>query len=122
EGDRFAGVVATFSDANANAAASDFTATISCGDGGSSLGTVTAIGGGLFTVTGNYTYAEEGNYSVSILITDVGGASVTAASNASVADASLSASGWTVCPLEGTAFTGPVATFTDAKPFGMVSD
>src|SRR5207247_1895226 len=122
EGNGFAGAVATFTDANVNAVAADFTAAISWGDGGSSLGTVTAIGGGLFTVTGNYTYAEEGNYSVSILITDVGGASVTAASNAGVGDASLSASGLTVYLFTGNTFTGAVAKFTDANPFGMVSD
>src|SRR5206468_12733947 len=49
EGAAFSGaVVATFNDANLSAAAGDFTATISWGDGGSSLGTVTANGGGLF--------------------------------------------------------------------------
>src|SRR5439155_2622227 len=108
EGTAFTGAVATFTDANMNAAASDLTVAIAWGDGGSSAGTVTANGGGLFTITGNYTYAEEGNYSISVLITDVGGASITAASNAGVGDASLSEIGLTVYPLKSEEHTSEV--------------
>src|SRR5207247_2161522 len=122
EGNGFAGAVATFTDANVNAVAADFTAAISWGDGGSSLGTVTAIGGGLFTITGNYTYAEEGNYSISVFITDVGGASISAASNAGVGDALLSANGVNINALEEDAFTGVVATFTDTNANGTATD
>src|SRR5207302_1603386 len=106
EGNGFAGVVATFTDANVNAVAADFTAAISWGDGGSSAGTVTANGGGLFTITGNYTYAEEGNYSLSVLMTDVGGASISAASSAGVGDALLSANGVNINAVEESTFTG----------------
>jgi hypothetical protein len=93
EGAAFSGMVATFTDASVNAAAADFTVAIAWGDGSSSADAVTANGGGLFTVTGNHAYAEEGNYSVSVLITDNGGASISAASSASVADALLTGSG-----------------------------
>src|SRR5205085_1268067 len=89
EGAAFSGVVATFTDANVNSSVADFTAVISWGDGNSSAGTVTADGGGLFTVTGNYTYAEEGTYAITILITDVGAASTSVAGSAAVGDAAL---------------------------------
>src|SRR5438094_6533797 len=52
EGASFARQVATFSDANLSAAASDFSATISWGDGISTPGTVSANGGGSFSVSG----------------------------------------------------------------------
>jgi hypothetical protein len=122
EGAPFSGNVATFTDANANAAASDFTVTIYWGDGGSSSGTVTANGGGLFTVSGSYTYAEEGNFPISVVINDVGTATASASGSANVADAPLSASGVTITPLEGVNFTSVVASFTDADPKGAVGD
>ena len=51
--------VATFTDANPNATASDFTATIDWGDGTSTSGTVVAQSGGSFAVDGTHTYADE---------------------------------------------------------------
>ena len=53
--------VATFTDANPNATVSDFTATITWGDGSTSAGTVVATGNG-FAVNGAHTYADEGSY------------------------------------------------------------
>ena len=118
----FSGVVATFTDANVNAPAADFAAVISWGDGNSSAGAVIADGGGLFTVTGDYTYAEEGTYSINILITDVGGASASTAGSAVVGDAPLSANGRTISALEGNPFTAVLASFTDANANGTVED
>jgi hypothetical protein len=116
EGSTFTGFVAGFTDGNPAAAASDFTATITWGDGHTSLGTVSANAAGGFTVTGTYTYAQEGSYAVSVQISDAGGASASAASTATVADATLTASGTSVTAAERQSFSGLVATFTDANP------
>ncbi len=56
--------VATFTDQDPNAAASDFTASINWGDSHISAGTVTLGSGGMLTVTGTNTYKEAGTYPV----------------------------------------------------------
>src|SRR5204862_1633105 len=109
EGAAFSGVVASFTDANLVGVASDFTATITWGDGHTSAGTVTATGPGRFQVVGSNTYAEEGSYPVRVTITDVGGSAASTSTTASVADAALSASAVPVAATEGAAFTGAVA-------------
>jgi Hint domain/Bacterial Ig-like domain len=65
--------VATFTDANVRATASNFTATIDWGDGTSTSGTVVAQNGGGFAVDGGHTYAEDGQYSGQATINEVGG-------------------------------------------------
>ncbi|HYR50155.1 MAG TPA: NEW3 domain-containing protein, partial [Candidatus Eisenbacteria bacterium] len=122
EGIAFSGAVATFSDANPNGTAAEFTASINWGDTSSSAGTVVANALGGFTVNGAHTYAEEGNYSVTVMITDAGGSTASASSFASVADAALTASGVNVVATEGAVFSGAVANLSDANPGGMVSD
>jgi hypothetical protein len=108
-----------FTDANPGATAADFTATIDWGDGHSSTGTVSASGGG-FVASGSHTYAEEGTYAVSVTVNDVGGQSTSATGKAPVADAPLAASGKTINSTQ--AFSGTVATFTDADPNGTATD
>src|SRR5262249_57176866 len=75
----------------------DFTATIDWGDSSTpSAGTITQPGGtGTdFVVSGNHTYTEEGaSFAITVDITDVGGSTASAASSASVADATLTATG-----------------------------
>jgi hypothetical protein len=131
EGVSFNGVVATFTDANSNATASDFTATITWGDGATSTGTVAVGTSGGFTVSGTHTYAEEGTDNISVKIKDVGGATATASSTAKVADATLTPTppfqpgivlAVTITPTEGLSFNGTVATFTDANPSATLSD
>jgi hypothetical protein len=116
--------VASLTDSNPNATAGQFTATITWGDGApSTVGLVTANGRGGFDVSGAHTYAEEGNYAISVAINDGAGHSATANSKASIADAALHA---TAVPVIGTAAasTGAVtvATFTDDDPGGVVGD
>jgi len=82
----FTGPVATFTDANPYAQASDFTATIHWGDGKTSQGTIAANGNGGFIVTGTHTFAPAGSYAVSVHITDQGGATTTAQGTATVTD------------------------------------
>src|SRR5206468_12392320 len=104
EGTAFTGAVVQSFPTRRSSDLSDFTVAITWGDGGSSAGTVTANGGGLFTITGNYTYAEEGNYSISVLITDVGGTSVTDTSEVHVRYDLVSGRGLTINILEGNGF------------------
>jgi hypothetical protein len=123
EGRAFTGQVATFTDADTNATAADYSALISWGDGSSSAGTVTG-GSGSFVVSGTHTYAEEGSPQVMVTITDVDNASnsATAQSTAGVTDAALTAS--PACAATSLqSYHGPTATFTDAaSPSGTLSD
>jgi cyclophilin family peptidyl-prolyl cis-trans isomerase len=115
--------VATFTDADPNPIASDFTASINWGDGHVSTGTVTVSSGGTLTVTGSNTYKEQGTYQVKTTITDRLGAVTTATSMATVVDAPLSAQGVPVTAGGGVPLNDiMVATFTDSDPNGTVSD
>jgi hypothetical protein len=80
------GTVATFTDANPNSQATDYTATISCGDGTTSGATVSGTPGGTFTVTGSHSYAEDGTYPISVTVVDNGGARVSVSGTATIAD------------------------------------
>jgi virginiamycin B lyase len=63
-------VVATFTDADPNARARDYSVTISWGDGQTSAGTVTRAGDGSFVVRGRHTYFRKGTRKVVVRITD----------------------------------------------------
>ena len=118
--------VATFTDANPNATASDFTATINWGDGASTAGTVVAQTTGGFAVDGTHTYADEGKYTVGVSITDLGGSTASATSNANIADAALIAQSPGLILGDSYRVLNPqtitVATFTDANPNATASD
>ena len=122
EGAGFNGVVATFTDANPNSTAADFSATIIWGDGHTSNGTVAVNPTGGFTVTGSNTYLDEGSYSPTVQIADDGGAVANVTSPAVVADASLTAKGSAITATEGAGFNGVVATFTDTNPNSTTAD
>jgi hypothetical protein len=77
-GGTFNGLIARFSDANPNADVSDFTATITWGDGGSSTGTIIRDARGGFDVVGSHVFAATTNYAVSVTIRDDGGSMATA--------------------------------------------
>jgi hypothetical protein len=84
-GQQFNGPVATFTDADPGGAVGDYSAQINWGDGtAASAGTISAAGGG-FTVTGSHTYATAGSYTVTVTISDTGGASAVTHDSASVA-------------------------------------
>ena len=123
EGASFSGAVATFTEPDASAPASQYSAMIDWGDSSTSAGTVSGPTGGPFTVNGTHTYTEEGSYPVKVTITDNVNSSntTTATTTAAVADAALAASCAT--PTVSTAsFSGSVATFTDANPFATTAD
>jgi hypothetical protein len=123
EGAAFSSTVATFTDADPNGTPNDFSATITWGDGSSSAGTITSSGDGTFTVLGSHTYAEEASaLTVSVNISDTGGAAASAAGPAAVADATFSANGTTIVATEGATFNGTVAVISDDNPNGTASD
>ena len=127
EGVPFSGTVGTFQDVNPFSTAADFTATITWGDGTTTPGVITQTPtptANLFTVSGTHLFGEEGARPVSVLIADVGGQSTTIASTATIADAALTAGTppAVLSPAEGTAFSGPVFTFTDANPAATAAD
>jgi hypothetical protein len=80
--------VATFNDANTNAPASDFTATIGWGDGSTSTvsgSSIVSQGGGSFAVLASHTYSSAGNFTLSVAVADVGGASTSGSTGITVA-------------------------------------
>lgn len=91
-------VVATFTDADPNGTASDYTATIDWGDGSTTTGAVTAspppsagpAASGTFFVSGGHAYAEDGKYTITVKIADAGGATATATSSVTVTEPALS--------------------------------
>jgi streptogramin lyase len=98
EGGTFTGIVATFSDADPSGAVSDYSATITWGDGQSSAGTIAVDPRGGFDVMGNHGYGnvEEGtSFHVAVTIADAGGSTSQISSTATVTDAPLSAAGTT---------------------------
>ncbi|HET6883211.1 MAG TPA: hypothetical protein VFI31_23780, partial [Pirellulales bacterium] len=115
EGTAFSGTVATFSNTGyASNPASDFAATIDWGDGTTDIGTVSG-GAGSYTVSGTHTYNSENTYTPIVTLTDSDGtASATASSSMTVAEADvLNGTGMSLAATEGTAFTGPVASFSN---------
>jgi len=125
EGASFSGTVATFTDPDPNATASEYAATIDWGDGPPTAGTITGPTGGPFTVSGTHTYKEEGTYAVTVVITDVDTPTnnATAHSTAHVADAPLTPGTLTLNDgVEGVTPTTATFTFTDANPFATTAD
>jgi PKD repeat protein len=122
EGASFSGAVASFIDADPNGVASDFSATINWGDQTNSAGTIAANGSGGFSVTGTHVFAEEGA-SVTVTVSDAGGAIASAMSSGSVADAAIALTGVAgFREHHKSNFTATVAMLTDADPSGTVSD
>jgi N-acetylneuraminic acid mutarotase len=76
EGLLYDGAVGSFTDGNTADTSGNFTATIFWGDGRNSAGTVTGSNG-QFTVNGQHTYAEQGNFPLSAVVTDNNGNSIT---------------------------------------------
>lgn len=124
----FSGVVATFTDTNQLAQASDFTATINWGDGQITSGTVALSPTQGFQVAGSHTYARVGAFPVAVKIQHLGkdpgvlGATATDASSAHVTDAVLTGAPSLVSAVAGVPFRGAVATFADPNPFATASD
>ncbi|MBI1916475.1 MAG: PKD domain-containing protein [Planctomycetes bacterium] len=79
--------VATFTDANPAAPASDFSATINWGDGSSNTpGTISYSPDSVSSIGGSHVYAQDGSYTVTVTLTDADGATATTTSTAIVGD------------------------------------
>ena len=85
-------VVAKFTDANPTSTVDDFTATIDWGDGTpTTLGTIVQPGGvgTVYDVEGTHAYAKPGTYATMVVVTDVGGSTVSIPGTATVTDPAL---------------------------------
>jgi photosystem II stability/assembly factor-like uncharacterized protein len=82
-GSPVSGVVATFTDADPAATASDYSASIDWGDGTTSAGSVSAAPSGGFQVAGSHSYGEDGTFHIKVTISDAA-ATTTATATASV--------------------------------------
>lgn len=69
-GKALTGITAMATDPDTTATPTQYSATISWGDGGTSSGTISGSGG-KFTITGTHTYAKAGTYTVKSTIVDV---------------------------------------------------
>jgi len=120
----FTGVVATFTDANPALTNASFAATINWGDNSpTSAGTIAALPGGGFSVTGTHTYNTVGNFIDTITVFRLPDNKSTGATGTAVVNNPvLSATGQSIKPATGLPFTGVVATFTDNNPSGQPSD
>jgi hypothetical protein len=67
-GGPYGGPVATFANPDPGATAASYTATITWGDGTSSVGVIGANGDGTFSVLGTHTYTDPGSYAVAVQI------------------------------------------------------
>ena len=121
EGTPFSGLVATFTESSI-APLSDFSASINWGDGNTTTGQVVSQGGGIFGVMGSNTYAEEGTYSITVTINDVGGSAANVKITASVEDAFLTATASNPQAIQGKTFSGVVAQFNDGNTLSPASD
>ncbi|HJT59856.1 MAG TPA: choice-of-anchor Q domain-containing protein [Ktedonobacteraceae bacterium] len=93
-------------------------ATINWGDGAHSRGIIS--GTGTFTVSGSHTYAEEGNYTISITVSNGIGDKANATSAATVSDAQLTLTH--VRTSSSKLLAVLKASFVDADPHGQVGD
>jgi streptogramin lyase len=90
----FTGVVANFIDEDPLGTLTDYSATITWGDGHVSQGTIGGPTKGAFTVTGTNTYTTPGSYPLSVTIVDVGGSQATATSTVVVGAVRAAISGF----------------------------
>ncbi|MGH7137881.1 MAG: hypothetical protein ACREHD_19195, partial [Pirellulales bacterium] len=126
EGATLTGPVATFTDADPTGVTSDFTATIDWGDQSAPTtvsGTRITEMNGVFSIAGGHAYTEEGAFTLTVTISDVGGVTATVNPVATVGDATLSAgTGASIVATEGAAFSGVVGGFTDVNSAAAPGD
>jgi RHS repeat-associated protein len=118
-------LLTTFVDHTGATDPTGYTASIDWGDGSTSDGTIDWNSTtNSFTVTGDHTFAEEGEYYIGVTITTNDDSASTFVSGGRYAnDAALSATPINITTaVEGTAFTGNVADFTDPGNDGTPYD
>jgi extracellular elastinolytic metalloproteinase len=116
EGIAFSGQLATFVDSDPTPSApSLYRATVTWDDATTSLGTVTQNSLGHYAVSATRVF-HGGVHAFTVNVTGPGGGTSSDAATATVTNSTLLAFPTTIDATEGTAFTGLVATFTDADP------
>ena len=118
EGSAFNGVVAT---GTAYGTTTPLSVSISWGDGSSSMISLTPATDGSYSVSASHTYAEEGQDTIIITVSDGSGHSASTSSAATVSDAALTLTLFVARPL-GHRLARLTAIFSDADPAGQVSD
>lgn len=115
EGQQFNGQVATLQ--NPSAQANDtFTATIDWGDKTAPTTGTVAGSNGSYSISGSHSYAEEGQYTITINAaksTNATSPIATGTSTANIAEADLTVKAMPLTLTEGQSFSGTVATFSD---------
>jgi len=111
-----AGVIASFTE-YAKAPITDFTATISWGDGTSSPGVVTRGAGGTYDVSGSNLYKAAGHFTPQVIVNDVGGSTGTIFGDVTVSDPQISSVPASITAVVGRPFSGILATFSEPNPF-----
>lgn len=122
-GTEFTAVVAKFTDSDANADPTKYTATIKWGNGLTTAGTITTDPNGGFDVKGTQTYKTAGAFRVSVSITDTDNDTGTGATTNVVAHAPITGvTGVNVNATRGKALVNvTVAKFHDANPNVLVT-
>jgi hypothetical protein len=129
-------ISATFSDADLNAPTSDFSGTINWGDGTAANPDITTFtasavsgSGGNYTVSGSHQYAEEGNYDVTVVVSDAGGSTTTLSSSTNSAGPSpvmvayaVAIQGRTTTPGKAVPVPGMTTTINVTAPGGQFVD
>ena len=110
---------ATFTDANPGDHTGDFSVAISWGDSSQPDTTTGSVsydaGSGAYTVHAAHTYAEDGTYSITVTVTDVGGQTATITGSAIVAESPPALSA-------GTDFTSVAASDSGLQTVAIVHD
>ena len=75
-------VVGSFTDTGGAEPVGSYSATIDWGDGSTSSGTITSLGGGAFSVSGEHVYGHPSMFSVTVVVMDDAGATTTIHSQA----------------------------------------
>jgi hypothetical protein len=121
EGQKFNRVVASFTDPGGPEDVSHYQANIDWGDGTTSKGTIVKDGAN-FRVSGQHTYAEQGNYTIKISASDQGGPKATTTTKVTVHDAAVQVTRTFIRLTVGQPFSGMVARFHDTNPLGKPAE
>jgi PKD repeat protein len=115
-------LAATFTDANTSEDPGNYMAQIDWGDGWTDDAAVSGSSGN-YSLSGSHVYDHPGNYTVTVTVTDGGGATLTQTSSAVISAASLSATGATLYATSGQALAeAQIASFTDGNTDDMNDD
>jgi uncharacterized repeat protein (TIGR01451 family) len=113
--------IATFADPAGAESLADYSATIDWGGGSTSAGVI-SLANGRFTVSGSHNYLEQGTSDFTVTIHHDTATDVAVTDRAVIMDAPLSLAAKLFKPVEGAAFSGPVATLVDANSNATIDD